>query len=448
MSSSTGIEAEMARFEEEVLGNDGPEGNVPDLPPPPFMQSMEPPPMLPRFNRNDNYNDEPYYNNGPDRRFDDRTNNGPGPMQGRGRMMPGPGPMPGHHSDMLGPGPLPPGPVMYDPDPMPGPGPIHGPGPMPGPRPMSGTGPMHGPGPMRGPRPMPGPRPMHGPGPMRGPMPILPPGPLPIPISQMIGPGIPSGMRPIGPEISSPAVITAQPRVYAAPPIIMKPPQVAKKKRKLESNEKHEKEESKEHNPEVKVSTSTEPTKDNVPAPTPSLPVVTSHNPGPSNFAPPRMPHFNPGPVPMQPMPFHQATAASGYDPAAAKVSKKKKFIRTAAGQSWEDPTLQEWDPNDYRLFCGDLGNEVTDDVLMRVFNKYSSFQKAKVVRERNSKKSKGYGFVSFKDPNDFIRAMREMNGKYVGNRPIKLRKSNWKDRNIEVVRKKLKEKKKLGYKV
>lgn len=35
--------------------------------------------------------------------------------------------------------------------------------------------------------------------------------------------------------------------------------------------------------------------------------------------------------------------------------------------------------------------------------------------------------------------------GKYVGSRPIKLRKSMWKDRNMEVVRKKHKEKKKLG---
>lgn len=35
--------------------------------------------------------------------------------------------------------------------------------------------------------------------------------------------------------------------------------------------------------------------------------------------------------------------------------------------------------------------------------------------------------------------------GKYVGNRPIKLRKSNWKDRNIMVAKKKEKEKKKLG---
>lgn len=35
--------------------------------------------------------------------------------------------------------------------------------------------------------------------------------------------------------------------------------------------------------------------------------------------------------------------------------------------------------------------------------------------------------------------------GKYVGSRPIKLRKSMWKDRNMDVVRKKQKEKKKLG---
>lgn len=42
------------------------------------------------------------------------------------------------------------------------------------------------------------------------------------------------------------------------------------------------------------------------------------------------------------------------------------------------------------RIFCGDLGNEVTDDILARVFNKYSSFLRARVVRDRNSKKSKG----------------------------------------------------------
>jgi len=61
--------------------------------------------------------------------------------------------------------------------------------------------------------------------------------------------------------------------------------------------------------------------------------------------------------------------------------------------------------------------------------------------------KTKGFGFVSFKDPNDFVKAIREMNGKYVGNRPIKLRKSCWQDRQIDIVKKKEREKKKLGFK-
>eukprot|EP00842_Homolaphlyctis_polyrhiza_P007054 jgi/Hompol1/938/HPOL_001074-RA len=90
---------------------------------------------------------------------------------------------------------------------------------------------------------------------------------------------------------------------------------------------------------------------------------------------------------------------------------------------------MLEWDDNDYRMFCGDLGNEVTDDLLTKTFSRYPSFIKAKVVRDKQSNKTKGYGFVSFKDPEDFVKAMREINGKYVGNRPIKLRKSSWKDR-------------------
>lgn len=36
--------------------------------------------------------------------------------------------------------------------------------------------------------------------------------------------------------------------------------------------------------------------------------------------------------------------------------------------------------------------------------------------------------------------------GKYIGNRPVKLRKSTWKDRSYEAVKKKQKEKKRLGF--
>lgn len=34
---------------------------------------------------------------------------------------------------------------------------------------------------------------------------------------------------------------------------------------------------------------------------------------------------------------------------------------------------------DDYRLFCGDLGNEVNDDVLSKAFSRFPSFNMAKV---------------------------------------------------------------------
>ncbi len=108
---------------------------------------------------------------------------------------------------------------------------------------------------------------------------------------------------------------------------------------------------------------------------------------------------------------------------------RKTKCMRKAAGEKWVDPTLYDWPENDYRIFCGNLGNEVTDEVLSSSFRKYATFQRARIVRDKRTGKTKGFGFVSISGIDDYIRAMKEMDGKYVGNRPIKLTKSKWKDR-------------------
>lgn len=138
------------------------------------------------------------------------------------------------------------------------------------------------------------------------------------------------------------------------------------------------------------------------------------------------------------------AKASSALQSFGGKDKKKinKKTTRQAGGQTWEDPSLCDWPDDDFRIFCGDLGNDVTDEALVRTFNKFPSFQRAKVIRDRRTNKSKGYGFISFGEPQDFIRAMKEMDGRYVGTRPIKLRKSNWKSRSIDERKKKDAEKK------
>ena len=88
---------------------------------------------------------------------------------------------------------------------------------------------------------------------------------------------------------------------------------------------------------------------------------------------------------------------------------RKKKAMRKANGEVWVDETLEEWAEGDFRIFCGNLGNEVSDEILANAFKKYGSFSKAKVIKDKKTLKSKGFGFVSLLNVDDYIRAMREM---------------------------------------
>lgn len=103
---------------------------------------------------------------------------------------------------------------------------------------------------------------------------------------------------------------------------------------------------------------------------------------------------------------------------------KQKTVIRTGGGEKWQDPTLLEWDPSHFRLFVGNLAGEVTDESLLKAFSKFPSVQKARVVRDKRTTKSKGYGFVSFVDGDEYFQAARDMQGKYIGSHPVLLRKS------------------------
>jgi hypothetical protein len=75
----------------------------------------------------------------------------------------------------------------------------------------------------------------------------------------------------------------------------------------------------------------------------------------------------------------------------------------------------------------------VTDDSLLKAFSKYSSVQKARVIRDKRTEKSKGYGFVSFSDGDDYFRAAREMQGKYIGSHPVLLRRAMTEIRPVAV---------------
>merc|ERR1719262_585543 len=124
--------------------------------------------------------------------------------------------------------------------------------------------------------------------------------------------------------------------------------------------------------------------------------------------------------------------ALAATNTGSTKNKKWNQMLRKGAGKFWVDSSLDDWPKDDFRIFCGDLGNEVTDDLLANAFRKYASFQKAKVIRDKRTGKTKGFGFVSFGAPEDMVEALRDVNGRYVGNRPVRLKKSSWKDKGID----------------
>ncbi|EKE38710.1 RNA recognition motif domain containing protein [Entamoeba nuttalli P19] len=110
---------------------------------------------------------------------------------------------------------------------------------------------------------------------------------------------------------------------------------------------------------------------------------------------------------------------------------KKKQSVtlRNVDGKRWVDESMADWPTNDFRMFIGNLGKEVDDTMLKIFFSKYPSVQKVKVIINPHTNKSKGYGFVSFSDPNEYLLALRTLNGKYIGTRPCKLSKGKWEKR-------------------
>ncbi|XP_037495244.1 oligouridylate-binding protein 1 isoform X2 [Jatropha curcas] len=76
-----------------------------------------------------------------------------------------------------------------------------------------------------------------------------------------------------------------------------------------------------------------------------------------------------------------------------------------------------------FHIFVGDLSPEVTDATLFACFSVYSSCSDARVMWDHKSGRSKGYGFVSFRNQQDAQSAINDLTGKWLGNRQIRC---NW----------------------
>lgn len=73
------------------------------------------------------------------------------------------------------------------------------------------------------------------------------------------------------------------------------------------------------------------------------------------------------------------------------------------------------------KLFVGGLNWSTTDQGLMQAFAKFGAVDEAKVVMDRESGRSRGFGFVTYSENANADRAIAEMDGTQIDERSIKV---------------------------
>ncbi|KAG0175054.1 hypothetical protein DFQ30_001051 [Apophysomyces sp. BC1015] len=117
------------------------------------------------------------------------------------------------------------------------------------------------------------------------------------------------------------------------------------------------------------------------------------------------------------------------HDHQAAELALQSMAGRTVFGQeirvNWatQGSTQKEDTSGHYHIFVGDLSPEVSDEVLSKAFNPFKSMSEARVMWDQTTGKSRGFGFVAFRDKADAEQAIATMNGEWLGSRAIRC---NW----------------------
>ena len=70
-------------------------------------------------------------------------------------------------------------------------------------------------------------------------------------------------------------------------------------------------------------------------------------------------------------------------------------------------------------LFIGSLAYATTDDSLKAFFEQIGPVASARVIMDRDSGRSKGFGFVEMENDADNQKAVDQLNGKELDGRPI-----------------------------
>ncbi len=73
------------------------------------------------------------------------------------------------------------------------------------------------------------------------------------------------------------------------------------------------------------------------------------------------------------------------------------------------------------KIYVGNLAYRTTEDDLREEFEKYGSVNQVDIITDRESGRSKGFGFVEMLDNDEANRAIEALDGQTVGERTLKV---------------------------
>ncbi|MCH7640840.1 RNA-binding protein [Patescibacteria group bacterium] len=74
---------------------------------------------------------------------------------------------------------------------------------------------------------------------------------------------------------------------------------------------------------------------------------------------------------------------------------------------------------NKKKLYVGNLNYDTTLDAIKEAFSEFGDIVDAVIITDRNTGRSKGFGFVEFADEKDATKAQEAMNGKELDERQL-----------------------------
>ena len=77
-----------------------------------------------------------------------------------------------------------------------------------------------------------------------------------------------------------------------------------------------------------------------------------------------------------------------------------------------------------HQIYVGNLNYKMSEDSLKDIFTQYGEVVSAKIITDRDTGRSKGFGFVEMSAEDNAIRAIEELNGKNIDGRNLVVNKA------------------------